>query len=93
MLESRENAIEWLYGDKRATCTLCAPRRVNVAKQLAKKFPDECEIAAENRDGSIVFHCPEKWIRIQRPNAREMTEEEREIQRQKMNELRAAGKI
>ena len=93
MLESKENAIEWIYGDKRATSTLCSPKHVNTVKRLAEKYPDECEIAVENKDGSVVFHCPVKWIRFQRPNAREITEEEREIARQRLLELRENGKL
>ena len=86
MLESRENAIEFLYGDKQATATFCSPRHINRVKKLAEQFPDECQIVAENQDSSIVAHFPVKWIRIQRPNQRDLTEEERaEIRERFMN--------
>ena len=77
MLESRENAIEFLYGDKMATATFCSPRHINRVKKLAEQFPDECQIVVENSDSSIVAHFPVKWIRIQKPNQRDLTEEER----------------
>ena len=77
MLESKENAIEFLYGDKEATCTFCSPRFVNKARKLAEKFPDECQIVAENPDGSVVIHCPVKYIKLSRNAGREMTEEEK----------------
>ena len=83
MLESKENVIEFLYGDKRATATFCSPRHINRVKRLAEKFPEECKIVVENEDSSIVAHFPTKWIRIQRPNEREMSEEEKGVLRER----------
>ena len=89
MLESRENAIEFLYGDKQATATFCSPRHITRVRKLAKDFPDECQIVAENKDSSIVAHFPVKWIRIQRPNEREMTEEQKNAAREQLAKMRA----
>ena len=76
MLESKENAIEFLYGDKTATCTFCSPKYVNKIKKLVKDRSEECKIVAENEDGSIVAHIPVKWIKIQA--SRILSEEQRE---------------
>lgn len=66
MAEFQENVIEWLTGDarNRATLTLSQKRLVNRIKKIAQERPDECEIVAVNQDGSIVAHCPIKWIKI-----------------------------
>lgn len=78
MLESKENAIEFLYGSKRATGTFCSPKFVNKLKKLAEDKPDECQIVAENPDGSIVAHFPVKWVKINvGSKGRKFTEEEK----------------
>lgn len=72
----QENAIEFLRNADRATATFTQGRYITKIKKLAEKYPDECEIVAENRDGSIVAHFPVKWISISN-RKRELTEEER----------------
>lgn len=83
MLESKENAIEFLYGDKQATGTFCSPKFVNRLKKLAENNPDECKIVAENEDGSIVAHFPVKWVKVSPPRKRDMTEEEKDALRER----------
>lgn len=83
MLESKENAIEFLYGDKQATGTFCSPKFVNRLKKLAENNPDECKIVAENEDGSIVAHFPVKWVRVSPPRKIDMTEEEKDALRER----------
>ena len=93
MLESKENAIEFLYGDKQATATFCSPRHINRVKKLAEQFPDECQVVVENPDSSIVAHFPVRWIRIQRPNESEMTEEQKNAARERMIKMQAERKV
>ena len=83
MLESKENAIEFLYGDKQATGTFCSPKFVNRLKKLAENNPDECKVVAENEDGSIVAHFPVKWVRVSPPRKIDMTEEEKDALRER----------
>ena len=64
MDDFRENVIEFVQNDKTATVTFCQGRFISRIKELAEKFPEECQITAENSDGSIVAHIPTKWVRI-----------------------------
>lgn len=62
-----ENVIEWERDQERASLTLCQRRTINRIKELAEKYPEECQILAQNKDGSIFAHIPVKWIRINPP--------------------------
>ena len=73
----QENAIEFLRNADRATATFTQGRYITKIKKLAEKYPDECEVVAENKDGSIVAHFPVKWIKINRAQV-ELTDEQRE---------------
>ena len=44
---------------------------------LHEKYPDYVVPMALNKDGSVWYHVPWSWIRIQPPNTINMTEEER----------------
>ena len=84
MLESKENAIEFLYNDKTATCTFCNQRFINRVKKLSKEYK-ECEIVVENKDGSIIVHIPTKWIKISPP--RKLSEEQREQAAERLKKI------
>ena len=73
---SCENGIEFIKDDPRATVLFSQRRYINRVKQLAKKFPDDCEILAENRDGSICAHVPTAWVKINPP--KQISEETKE---------------
>ena len=83
-----ENVIEFTRNQNRATVTFCQPRYVTKIKKLAEQYPEECQITAENDDGSIVAHIPTKWVRIQPGHGREMTEEEKDILRERLENIR-----
>ena len=72
-----DNVIEWLRNSPTATVTFCQGKYITKIRKLAERFPDECEILAENEDGSILAHIPVKWIKINNPR-REISDEERE---------------
>lgn len=59
-----ENVIEWVKDDKRATLSLSQRRTITRIKELAEKYPDKCEILAEDKDGSLYAHIPVEWVRI-----------------------------
>jgi hypothetical protein len=71
-----DNVIEWMQGDRRATLSLSQKKQITRVLQLAKDRPDECEIVALNRDGSICAHVPSAWVKIL--PTRQLTEEERQ---------------
>lgn len=79
----QDNVIEFLKGDKTATVTFCQQRFITKIRKLAEKFPDECKITHENKDGSIVAHIPVKWIKISKME-RHLSEEQIELARERI---------
>lgn len=69
-----ENVLEFLLNQERATVTFSQARYKSRIRKLAEQHPDECQIVAENRDGSLLAHIPTRWIRI--VPSREYTEEQ-----------------
>jgi len=59
-----ENAIEWIRGNNTATVSFTQGRMISRIKKLAGSRPGECQIIAENQDGSISARVPTNWIRI-----------------------------
>lgn len=84
----KENAIEFYKGDKRATGSFTQERYITKIKKLAKDYPDECQIVAENEDGSICCHFPVRWIKIS-ANKSNLTEEQKEAARLRLAKYRA----
>lgn len=64
-----ENCIEWLRGQEQATVTLSQRSMITKIRKLAERKPGECQIVAENQDGSVVAHVPAKWVKIAPPKA------------------------
>lgn len=70
-----ENAIEWIRGENRVTCTFCSGGRLNNRlRKLAQERPGEVELI-ENDDGTVYGKVPVSWLKISPP--RQMSEEER----------------
>lgn len=85
-----ENVIEFLRGQQRATATFCSQNKLgNKIRKLAKEYPEEVQIVAENPDGSIVAHFPVKWVKISAPskNRPEMSEEKKQELRERIKKL------
>ena len=59
-----ENVIEFLENQERATVTFSQGRFKSRIRKLAAERPEECEIVAENKDGSLCAHIPVKWVKI-----------------------------
>lgn len=84
--KSVENAIEFIRNAETATVTFSQGRFVAKIKKLAESHPDECNIIADNKDGSLCAHIPVKWIKIA-PVAKR-TDKQRELARQRMLKIR-----
>lgn len=80
----KENAIEFYRGDKVATGSFTTERFKTKIKSLAEKYPDECQIVAENDDGSICCHFPVKWVKVAPPKKIEMSEERKNELRERL---------
>lgn len=84
----KENVIEFMLNQKVMAVTLTQKKYINRIKQYAKDFPDEVRIERENEDGSIFAKIPTRYLRIVRPSAREMTEEEKDVCRERLANAR-----
>lgn len=71
-----ENVIEFMTNGTRATLTFSQGRYKSIIRKLAEKHPDDCQIIADNEDGSVCAHVPVAWIRISPP--KQYTEEQRQ---------------
>lgn len=71
-----ENVIEFLENQERATLTFSQGRYKTRIRKLAKEHPQECQILAENKDGSLCAHVPTSWVKIIPP--RQLSEEQRQ---------------
>ena len=79
----QENAIEWVRGSKVATVNFCQGRMATRIKKLSEAKPDDVEIVAENKDGSVVAHVPSSWIRVNPPRQMDYSEEQLEALRER----------
>ena len=71
-----ENVIEWVKDGEWATLSLSQRRTISRVKHLAEQYPEQCQILAENKDGSLYAHVPVKWIKISPP--KELSEKQME---------------
>ena len=76
-----ENGIEFLKDSDRATVSFSQGRYISKIKKLAAGHPAECEIVAENTDGSICAHIPVSWVRISPP----ATKSEKQLEQARLN--------
>jgi len=74
-----ENVIEFIRDAETATVTFTQGRYKTQIKKLAAKHPEECQIIAENLDGSLCAHVPTSWIVVRPPKKLNLTEEERAL--------------
>ena len=64
---SGENVIEWVSFQKHATLTISQSKYVHLLERLAETNPDDVQIIARNKDGTICVHLPLQYIQIRRP--------------------------
>lgn len=76
-INTNENVIEWINGDKEAAITASQKKLINRLKKLNEENPDEM-VLITNQDGSVFAKVPVDWIKIKKPTKRELTEEERQ---------------
>ena len=85
-----ENAIEFIKDAARTTVTFSQPRYISRVKELAEKYPEECEIVAINKSASegesICAHIPTTWVKINPP--RKLTDEQKEKLARQLQENR-----
>lgn len=78
-----ENVIEFIENEERATVTFSPGRYKTRIRKLAAEHPEDCEIVAENKDGSLCAHIPVAWVKI--IPTRQLTDEQREERAEAMH--------
>ena len=88
MINTAETVFEHLDG--KDTWTVSTDERTwkNRLAKLAEQNPAEVECVAVNRDGSVMYHIPASWLRLRPPVKRNMTEEQKQAARDRLNAYR-----
>lgn len=83
-----ETVFEHLDG--KDTWTVSTDERTwkNRLAKLAEQNPAEVECVAVNKDGSVMYHVPASWLRLRPPVKRNMTEEQKQAARDRLNAYR-----
>lgn len=82
MRETNEFVIEWVAGDKTATCTLPEGSALNNRlTRLAEKYPSDIQIL-----NSELFHVNSSWIKINPP--KQISDEQKEALAERMRKVR-----
>jgi hypothetical protein len=88
MTDIRETNIEWIAGEKIGVLSSAEPKYIKLMHDLKEKFPKEVDIAHTNPDGSVFVKLPVKWIKIAPPAKRNLSSEERQKRRDRINAFR-----
>lgn len=88
MSRNTENALEFMVGDIYCTGSFTSQRHINRIKKLHERYEKDFCYLVENRDGSVCAKFPLSWLRIVPPTRREISEEEKELLRERLAEIR-----
>ena len=63
---------------------------INRIRKLKEQYPDDIRTIAEpeTNDGCIYVELPASWLKVQPPKKLDLTEEEREVLRERMKNIR-----
>lgn len=89
-MDSSENVIDFITGERTATVTFTNRKHINRIKNIYEERKDDFKYFRENPDGSICAKIPLKWIKIS-PGSKEgriMTEEQKEAARIRLQNAR-----
>lgn len=83
-----EFVIEWFRGNPNANITI--PNNTRLKSKVLKLIKESCVgDYTENKDGSVYATIPVEWVHIH--PKRKVSEEQREIARERMKDLKARG--
>ena len=91
MADFKENALNWITNEKVVSGTFTQPKLISKIKKLAEKFPEEVKIEYVNKDGSILCELPLRAIKINLTPKRELTDEQKEVIRERFRLARESG--
>ena len=85
-VNNNENCVEFLNNQKTMTVSFCSQKWITKIKKLSQSNPDDVEIIAENKDGSICAKLPIKYLKISAP--RKVSDEQRQKASERFKKLR-----
>ena len=90
-VNNNENCVEFLNNQKTMTVSFCSQKWITKIKKLSQLNPDDVEIIAENKDGSICARLPIKYLKISAP--RKVSDEQRQKASERFKKLREENKL
>ena len=90
-VNNNENCVEFLNNQKTMTVSFCSQKWITKIKKLSQSNPDDVEIIAENKDGSICAKLPIKYLKISSP--RKVSDEQRQKASERFKKLREENKL
>ena len=90
-MNNNENCVEFLNNQKTMTVSFCSQKWITKIKKLSQSNPDDVEIIAENKDGSICAKLPIKFLKISAP--RKVSDEQRQKASERFKKLREENKL
>ena len=90
-VNNNENCVEFLNNQKTMTVSFCSQKWITKIKKLSQSNPDDVEIIAENKDGSICARLPIKYLKISAP--RKVSDEQRQKVSERFKKLREENKL
>lgn len=92
MYDMNEFAIEWVKGrDYAGVSVPSGTAWKSKLMRYVKERPEDVKLMAENADGSAFFHVPVNYIKCSPP--RQISEEQKEAARQRLQEMREKKKL
>lgn len=85
--ESMDNSICFWRNSDVASVDFSQGRYITKIRRLAEKYPDECKIILENKDGSVIAQVPRKWIKVSPPKKIEMSDERKAALSERMKRM------
>ena len=90
-VNNNENCVEFLNNQKTMTVSFCSQKWITKIKKLSQSNPDDVEIIAENKDGSICAKLPIKYLKISVP--RKVSDEQKQKASERFKKLREENKL
>ena len=90
-VNNNENCVEFLNNQKTMIVSFCSQKWITKIKKLSQSNPDDVEIIAENKEGSICARLPIKYLKISTP--RKVSDEQRQKASERFKKLREENKL
>ena len=90
-VNNNENCVEFLNNQKTMTVSFCSQKWITKIDKLSQSNPDDVEIIAENKDGSICAKLPIKYLKISAP--RKVSDEQRQKASERFKKLHEENKL